>query len=58
MDGLAVDTVTNKIFYSDTGRDVIATANIDGSNEQIIISDGLDQPRAVVLDTANRCAEK
>lgn len=43
-----------KLYYTDTGRDVIASCNLDGSNEQIIVSSLLDEPRAIVLDTENR----
>ena len=53
-DGIAVDSSRSKLFYTDAGRDVIVSMNLDGSGEQTIISSGLDQPRAIVFDTQNR----
>ncbi|XP_070177381.1 low-density lipoprotein receptor-related protein 8-like isoform X2 [Littorina saxatilis] len=52
-DGLVVDGSHNKLFYTDSQRHVIASMNLDGSGEQVVISDQLDQPRAIVLDTDN-----
>ena len=54
MDGLAVDTSMGKIFFTDSGLDVIGTINTDGSNPEIIVRDGLDEPRAIVLHEAIR----
>ena len=53
-DGLDVDTVNNKLFYTDDGRDVIVSMNLDGTNEQTLISSGLDRPRAILADPHNR----
>ena len=53
-DGLEVDPVNNKLFYTDTGRDVIVSMHLDGTNEQVLISSGLDEPRAVIADPHNR----
>ena len=53
-DGLEVDPVNNKLFYTDTGRDVIVSMNLDGTNEQTLISSGLDEPRAIIADPHNR----
>jgi hypothetical protein len=52
-DGLAVDSGRGKIFYTDAGRDVIVQMNLDGTNEQTVVSSNLDQPRDIVLDTQN-----
>nr|KAG5694566.1 hypothetical protein BaRGS_032511 [Batillaria attramentaria] len=54
VDGLAVDSGMQKVFYTDAGRDVIASMNLDGSGEQVLISGQLDQPRAIVLDDQNK----
>ncbi|KAK7480297.1 hypothetical protein BaRGS_00028465, partial [Batillaria attramentaria] len=53
-DGLAIDTVNGKLFYTDSGRDVIVSMNLDGTGETTLISSQLDEPRAIVLDPANR----
>ncbi|PVD22184.1 hypothetical protein C0Q70_17989 [Pomacea canaliculata] len=54
IDGLAVDGHMEKLFYTDAGRKIIASCNLDGSNETVIVDNLLDKPRAIVLDTDNR----
>ncbi|ESO99252.1 hypothetical protein LOTGIDRAFT_67693, partial [Lottia gigantea] len=53
-DGIAVDSLSRLIFYTDTGNNVIAKMTVDGSSHQEIIKSGLDEPRAIVLDTNNK----
>ncbi|XP_025113963.1 low-density lipoprotein receptor-related protein 4-like isoform X2 [Pomacea canaliculata] len=53
IDGLAVDGHMEKLFYTDAGRKIIASCNLDGSNETVIVDTLLDKPRAIVLDTDN-----
>ena len=49
-DGIAIDSVSRLIFYTDTGNDIIAVMSIDGFAHKTIISHGLDEPRAIVTD--------
>ncbi|XP_041369837.1 deleted in malignant brain tumors 1 protein-like [Gigantopelta aegis] len=49
-DGIAIDSVSRLIFYTDTGNDIIAVMSIDGFAHKIIIDHGLDEPRAIVTD--------
>ncbi|ESO94882.1 hypothetical protein LOTGIDRAFT_144844, partial [Lottia gigantea] len=53
-DGIAVDSLNRLIFYTDTGNDVIAKMTVTGSSHQEIIKSGLDEPRAIVLDTTKK----
>jgi len=53
VDGLAVDSTQNKLFYTDAGRDVIVSMNLDGTGEHVVVTGNLDQPRDIVLDTQN-----
>ena len=53
-DGIAVDWKIDTIFYTDTTSDVIASMDYEGNNERTIISQGLDQPRAITLDVERR----
>jgi len=52
-DGIAVDSVSQLVFYTDTGNDTIAVMTTNGSFKGVLISTGLDEPRAIVLDPTN-----
>ncbi len=49
-DGLAIDWLARNLFWTDTGSDTISVSRLDGSNRRVLISRGLDEPRAIVLD--------
>ncbi|XP_076456068.1 low-density lipoprotein receptor-related protein 6-like [Babylonia areolata] len=53
VDGLAVDPLSRLIFYTDTGRDLIAMLTMSTFAHRTIINTNLDQPRAIVLHTAD-----
>ncbi|XP_076456132.1 uncharacterized protein LOC143290510 isoform X2 [Babylonia areolata] len=53
VDGLAVDPLSRLIFYTDTGRDLIAMLTMSTFAHKTIINTSLDQPRAIVLNTAD-----
>ena len=48
-DGLAVDWVHGHLYWTDTGLDHIEVATLDGSMRRVLISDHLDEPRAIAL---------
>lgn len=48
-DGLAVDAVGRKIYWTDTGTNRIEVANLDGSMRKILVWQNLDSPRAIAL---------
>ena len=52
-DGLAIDKVGRNIYWSDTGTNRIEVAKLDGTKRKLLIKDGLDEPRAIVLDERN-----
>ena len=52
-DGLAVDWVHGHLYWTDTGLDHIEVATLDGTMRKVLIEEGLDEPRAIVLDTMN-----
>lgn len=52
-DGVAIDWVSRNIFWTDTGTDRIEVARLDGSSRRVIISDQLDEPRAIAVDPVN-----
>ncbi|XP_076447106.1 uncharacterized protein LOC143284291 [Babylonia areolata] len=53
MDGLAVDPLSRLIFYTDSGRDLIAMLTMSTFAHRTIINTSLDKPRAIVLNTAD-----
>ena len=52
-DGLAIDHVGQNIYWPDTGTTRIEVARLDGTSRKLLIKDGLDEPRAIVLDEIN-----
>ena len=48
-DGLAVEWVTRNLDWTDTGTDRIEVSRLDGSSRTIVISEDLDEPRAITL---------
>lgn len=55
-DGLAVDAVGRKIYWTDTGTNRIEVANLDGSMRKILVWQNLDSPRAIALYNEMGCA--
>jgi len=49
-DGIAVDWVGRNLYWTDKGTDRIEMSRLNGSVRHILISDGLQEPRAIVLD--------
>jgi len=47
---LAIDWVAKNIYWTDMRLDTIEAACIDGKNRSVILSRGLDAPRALALD--------
>ncbi|XP_059145574.1 very low-density lipoprotein receptor-like [Physella acuta] len=52
-DGIAVDWVHRNLYYSDTGYNKIEVSRLDGSHRKTLISDDLDEPRALAVDPEN-----
>ncbi|XP_025112202.1 deleted in malignant brain tumors 1 protein-like isoform X2 [Pomacea canaliculata] len=52
-DGIAVDSISGLIFYSDTGLNLIVLMTISGFDQKTIVNSDLDEPRAIVLDPQN-----
>nr|BAN20688.1 low-density lipoprotein receptor [Riptortus pedestris] len=48
-DGLAVDWIYKHIYWSDTEKDTISVATLDGKMKKTLVNDSLDKPRAVVV---------
>ena len=48
--GVAVDWVARNLYWTDTGTDRIEVSRLNGLSRKILISDHLDEPRAITLD--------
>ena len=49
-DGVAVDWIARNLYWTDTGTNRIEVARLNGTSRKVLISDGLDEPRAIALD--------
>lgn len=49
-EGIAVDWIARNVYWTDTASNRIEVARLDGSARRVLVSDELDQPRAIVLD--------
>jgi len=52
-EGLAIDYLGRNIYWTDSGTNRIEVGLLDGSGRKLLIKDGLDQPRAIVLHVRN-----
>jgi len=48
-DGIAVDWVHSRLYWTDTGANTISAADFDGQNRILLIKDSVEEPRAIVL---------
>ena len=48
-DGIAVDWINSKLYWTDTGTDMIEVADFDGTKRLELITTGLEEPRAIVV---------
>ena len=51
--GVAVDWMGRNIYWTDSWHDVIEVAKLDGSERKVLISSGLVDPRAIIVDPPN-----
>ena len=52
-DGIAVDWIARNLYWIDAGTDRIEVSRLDGSSLRVLIAEGLQEPRAIVLDPLN-----
>lgn len=54
LDGLAVDWVSDKLYWADAENSRIEVSDLDGKRRRLLFSTDLDKPRAIVVDPASR----
>ena len=52
-DGLAVDWIADRIYWTDTGLKLIEVASINGKQRMKLVSNDLEEPRAVAVEPFN-----
>ena len=49
-DGIAVDWIGKNLYWCDKGTDTIEVSRLDGGSRKILLREGLQEPRAIVVD--------
>lgn len=52
--GLAVDWATDKLYWTDAGNNRIEVSNLDGSLRSLLVWEGLNKPRDIVVDPLSK----
>lgn len=52
-DGIALDWAGRNLYWCDKGKDTIEVSKLDGQYHKVLINQGLQDPRAIVLDPYN-----
>lgn len=52
-EGIAIDHLGRTMFWTDSMKDHIEVASLDGSQRRVIVDTDLVNPRAIVTDPAN-----
>ena len=53
-DGLAVDWRLPLLYWTDRTYGTISVSDLHGNNQSVLITSGLDEPKAIALDLDNR----
>lgn len=56
--GLAYDWITDKLYWTDSGTCRIEVINSNGTMRGLLIWEGLDKPRDIVLDPKGNAASQ
>lgn len=54
-EGIAIDHLGRTMFWTDSVKDRIEVASLDGSQRRVIIDSDLVNPRAIITDSPNGC---
>ena len=52
-DHLAIDWIARNIYWTESKLNRIEVARIDGTSRRIVVGEGLDEPRGIVVDPAD-----
>lgn len=54
-EGIAIDHLGRTVFWTDSVKDRIEVASLDGSQRRVIVDSDLINPRAIITDPPNGC---
>lgn len=54
-EGIAIDHLGRTVFWTDSVKDSIEVASLDGSQRRVIVDSDLVNPRAIITDPPNGC---
>ena len=49
-DGIAIDVVSRLLYYTDTGRKLVAAMSLNGTFHVTLVTGSMEHPRAIALD--------
>lgn len=55
-EGVAIDHLGRTVFWTDSVKDRIEVASLDGSQRRVIVDSDLVNPRAIIADPPGGCA--
>ena len=50
LEGIAVDWVARNLYWTDSGFQRIEVIRLDGASRSVLVSENLDEPRAIIVD--------
>lgn len=57
-EGLAIDHLSRTVFWTDSVKDRIEVASLDGSQRRVLVDSDLVNPRAIITDPSSGCVFK
>lgn len=52
VDGLVVDSIGRKLYFTDGGRHTVEVCDLNGSNREVLVWQDLETPRGICIDYA------
>lgn len=57
-EGVAIDHLSRTVFWTDSVKDRIEVASLDGSQRRVLVDSGLVNPRAIITDPPSGCVSE
>lgn len=54
-EGVAIDHLSRTVFWTDSVKDRIEVASLDGSQRRVLVDSELVNPRAIITDPSSGC---
>lgn len=53
-EGIAIDWISRNLYYIDSIKNELGVLSLDGKYQKVLLTEGLVNPRAMVIDIDNR----